>query len=284
MSSPLVTIALPLYNAETTLSVAVQSILGQTWQNWELLVMDDGSSDSSLTVARSFNDPRIRIVTDGVNRGIGARLNQAVDMARGDYFARMDADDISFPERIEKQVRFMESNPSVDLLATGILYIRNDDSPIGMIPVRTSHGEICRAPWNGFYMPHPTWLGRLDWFRANRYRSKADKAEDQDLLFRTCQFSTFACLDDVLLAYRQERRLVGKMLNARYVFFKALTGEALRQRRLGVAGRVVAIQILKAAADILNICFGVTRLRNTLLSAPPDLLERWEQVRKSVRI
>ena len=104
MMRPLVSIALTVLNAEKTLAVAIRSICDQTFEDWELIVLDDGSTDSSLSIAGRFGDPRIKVFSDGRNRGIAARLNQAMDLCRGEYFARMDADDVSsrpkeFPTR-----------------------------------------------------------------------------------------------------------------------------------------------------------------------------------------
>ena len=85
MREPLVSIAMPFYNCEKTLAQSVRSILWQTWQNWELLLCDDGSADASLAAARVFRDPRIEVWSDGRRRALGARLNECIARARGDY-------------------------------------------------------------------------------------------------------------------------------------------------------------------------------------------------------
>src|SRR3989442_4795829 len=110
-SRPLVSIGLSIYNAEATLAIAVKSILAQTYPAWELLLIDDGSHDASSKIAQSFKDARIVVVSDGQNKGLSARLNQAIKMARGKYFCRMDQDDIAFPNRLERQVEFLETHP-----------------------------------------------------------------------------------------------------------------------------------------------------------------------------
>src|ERR1039458_2052600 len=98
-SFPLVSIGMPAFNCEKTLAVAIHSILNQTYSNWELLLMEDGSSDRTPEVAQSFSDPRISVFADQSHKGLVPRLNQAVAMSRGKYFARMDADDVAYPER-----------------------------------------------------------------------------------------------------------------------------------------------------------------------------------------
>src|ERR1700684_499695 len=100
---PLVSIGMPVYDCEKTIAVSLRSILNQTFTEWELIIIDDGSQDGTLARAREFDDPRIRIVDGQRNLGLPARLNQAVHLSGGTYFARMDGDDIAYPERIEKQ-------------------------------------------------------------------------------------------------------------------------------------------------------------------------------------
>ncbi|MFC1798607.1 glycosyltransferase family 2 protein [Thermodesulfobacteriota bacterium] len=278
MKTPLVSIALPVFNAERTLAAAIRSILLQTYSNWEIILIDDGSSDNSLRVAESFQDDRIRVFADGANKGISSRLNQAIDLSEGEYFARMDADDISFPDRIEEQIAYMNTNKKVDLLGTGILYFNANGCALGTLPIRETHEDICRRPWAGFYFPHPTWFGRIEWFRQNRYRSFADKAEDQDLLFRTYRHSRFACLPKVLLAYREESRSLYKMLCARHSFFKAIFSESFTNRHISVIFKLFLIQLAKITGDILNVRLGFKSLRNPLLPVATDLLNRWNQL------
>jgi glycosyltransferase involved in cell wall biosynthesis len=106
MSAPLVSIAMPFYNAERTIGASIRSILLQSHSNWELLLCDDGSTDASRELARAFNDPRIVVWGDHRRLQLGARLNECIERARGDYVARMDADDIAYPRRLEKQLTF----------------------------------------------------------------------------------------------------------------------------------------------------------------------------------
>lgn len=202
-ASPLVSIALPAFNAEHTVGDAIASLLLQTHTNWELLFIDDGSTDNTVAVARSFDDPRIRIFADGANKGLPARLNEAIDRSAGKYLARMDHDDLCFPERLARQVAFLEAHSEIDLLATRALTFVAPGEALGLFPFRETHEAICAAPWNGYYMPHPTWMGRLDWFRKHRYRTPGvRRAEDQELLLRAMPDSRYACLPEVLFAYR----------------------------------------------------------------------------------
>ena len=203
MRKPLVSIALPVFNAASLLELSVRSLLNQTWQNWELFILDDGSTDGAVGRLSCLDDPRIIVFQDGVNKGLSARLNQAVLLARGNYFARMDHDDICHPMRLERQVNFLEFHPEVDLLATQCVTIDDHDRLLGGLPLVVKHSEICARPWQGFFMPHPTWLGRIEWFRLNPYLEPAPYCcEDQELLLRTYKTSCFSVLPESLLAYR----------------------------------------------------------------------------------
>jgi glycosyltransferase involved in cell wall biosynthesis len=177
---PHVSIVMPVYNAEQTLYAAIRSIVTQTHQNWELLILDDGSTDESLRIAGGFCDDRIRILSDGLHLGIVARLNQALDEAKGEYVARMDSDDISYPYRLEKQLSYLAQNPNVDLVGSLVLVFGSGGRAIGKRSLPERHDQICAKPIGGFPMQHPTYLGRAEWFRRYKYRDEAVRCEDQD--------------------------------------------------------------------------------------------------------
>ena len=200
---PLVTVAMPIYNAGKYLRFAVLSIVNQTFTNWELLIIDDGSTDNALQDIADVNDVRIRIFRDGLNRGLAARLNEAIDLARGQYFARMDGDDVSYPERFARQISVLQNEPELDLIATRAITIDESNQAIDLFPYAISHDEICTKPWRGFYFPHPTWMGKIEWFRKYRYTVPSPYCcEDQELLLRSYNKSRLATLDEILFAYR----------------------------------------------------------------------------------
>lgn len=261
---PLITIGLSIYNGEATLDSAVKSIVAQTYPEWELLLIDDGSRDASYKIAQGFKDERIVVVSDGQNQGLAARLNQAVKMARGKYFCRMDQDDIAFPDRLKKQVQFLEEHLDIDLVASSIVVFRNDGSLSGVVQVQGGHEAICRHPWRGFYFPHPTWMGKTAWFLAHPYSSKADGAEDQLLLYEACRESRFAGMPEVLLGYREDRRSFKKMFSRRMVFWRAIAGSAIERGQWGDLLLLFATQPAKIVGDFLNITQGIASARNRL--------------------
>ncbi|MDX8404953.1 MAG: glycosyltransferase family 2 protein [Mariprofundus sp.] len=284
LSQPLLTVALPVYNGATTLVLAIRSILMQSFTDWELIILDDASTDNSLAVMRSFDDQRIRLVEGEKNMGLSARLNMAVAMARGVYFARMDQDDISYPDRFEKQLDYLKAHPDIDLLAASTISFRGDGEALGRLPVATSHEKICARPWNGFHMPHPTWMGKTNWFRCHRYVSFADGAEDQHLLLRTYRMSRFACLDEPLLAYREGERPLKKMLRARRIFMRVYMRYLASKRHYATMVMMLPVIFMKMIADILH-AVGITEARNRLHALTVeeclDWQTSWHRIRKT---
>ncbi|HWN13623.1 MAG TPA: glycosyltransferase family A protein, partial [Candidatus Dormibacteraeota bacterium] len=127
-----VTIGIPFRNARRSLATAVRSVFAQTHHDWELLLIDDGSTDGSIEVVRRLDDPRVRLLGDASHRGLCTRLNQIAAMARGTYLARMDADDVMHPERVERQLALLQTDPSVDLVDTATFTMDDDLTPRGV--------------------------------------------------------------------------------------------------------------------------------------------------------
>jgi glycosyltransferase involved in cell wall biosynthesis len=280
---PLITIGLSIYNGGATLADAVDSLRSQTYENWELILIDDGSRDESARIASSFSDPRILALSDGLNKGLPARLNEAVALAKGKYFCRMDQDDVAFPRRLQAQVEFLEAHSDVDLIASSVVVFRDDGSLTGVIEVPQSHEAIGRHPWKGFYFPHPAWMGKKSWFTAHRYVPTADGAEDQLLLYSSFDTSRFAGLREVLLAYREDGRSFRKMFKRRLVFWREIGANALGRRKLVDAMLLSILQPLRIAGDFLNIGLGVKSARNTLGPVDAQTASTWAHIWRGIR-
>jgi len=254
-SGPLVSIVLPVYNARQTLPQALASIRLQTFREWELIFIDDGSTNDCMAGFKASDD-RIRVVQDGMNLGLAARLNQGIDLARGKYLARMDQDDVAYPSRLERQVEFLERNPNVDLAGTKAIVFRDEGHPVGLFPFRATHAEICAHPWNGFYLPHPTWMGRIEWFHRHRYTiPELVRAEDQDLLLRAYDSSRFACLDEILFGYRKAPQPLRNLWPARINVARAQLRAHAAKGRWSYSVLGSSTSLLKSAADILRAPF-----------------------------
>lgn len=280
MSLPLVSIGMPAFNCEDTLAVAIRSILTQTYKNWELLVMEDGSDDGTLEVATRFSDPRIRVCTDDLHKGLVPRLNQAVGISRGRYFARMDADDVAYPERLDRQVEYLARHPEVDLLGCRMLMFKDHGISIGCRPTPETHEEICRQPSNGFRIAHATLMGRTSWFRAHPYNPHNPRAEDQVLLLKSYATSHFACLPEILYGCREDRLLLRKILVGRYGFAKGVVTEFLSHGKYINAGSAVLKQLAKAHVDVFAVLTGLNYrvLAHRARPLQPEHLQRWAEV------
>lgn len=285
MTGPLVSIMLPFLNAGPAFGAALRSIQRQTWPHWELLLCDDGSTDGSLEYARSLADPRIRVWSDGQRKGLAARLNECIDRAGGTLIARMDADDISFPERLERQVDFLARHPEIDLVGCSMLIFGEDGRAIGKRVAPVSHDEIVAHPALGFGLAHPTWMARATWFRLHRYDPTAIRFEDIELLYRSYRSSRFANLDEALYGYREMRDGFDKRLKTRAGRVQYLA----RHRRTfgaGFVARAAAAESFKAVSDAL-LCaagarYGMLRRREQALS--PGDLHAWQRLAESERV
>lgn len=257
---PLLTVAMPVYNAGKYLRLAALSIVRQTFTDWELLLIDDGSTDNALQGIADIGDARIRILRDGANKGLAARLNEAADMAQGRYFARMDQDDVSYPERFARQIAALQNDPKLDLVATRAIVIDENDHATGLFPYAISHEEICARPWRGFYLPHPTWMGRIEWFRKHRYTVPGPYfCEDQELLLRSYCESRLGTLDEILFAYRIRSKVNWQKLSRtrRTIFIAQLR----RFAKLGLwrfALLATAAFVAKLSSDLLKRLGGGT--------------------------
>jgi len=195
-----ITIGIPCYNAEMFLAQSIVSVINQTFRDWELVIVDDGSTDQSLSIAKSFNDERIRIITDGTNKGISYRLNQLIQEAKGEFFCRMDADDIMFPDRLKIQLKYFLDNPEIDVVGSYAVVIDEDSKILGLrkstIP---NHINEC---FKAVPFIHPTVMGKTNWFRKYGYTNDLKGVEDADLWIRSFSHSKFAIIQKPLLFYR----------------------------------------------------------------------------------
>ena len=156
---PFLTIGLPVYNAAPFLRDCLRSIFAQTWSDWELVVVDDGSTDESLAILESVDDQRVRLVGRGLHRGLGASLNLIADSARGRYVARMDADDMMHPSRLDRQLRILLERSDLDGVGCGIVLLDRTLEPIG---VKLNPAETCQ-PFVQTVAPVFNWPMRLSW-------------------------------------------------------------------------------------------------------------------------
>jgi glycosyltransferase involved in cell wall biosynthesis len=281
MGSRKVAIAMPVRNCATTARSAIRSILDQTFQDWTLFVVDDGSDDGTLSIVDEFSgDPRISVVRGDRRRGIVARLNQAIDLSAGhEYFARMDGDDVSYPERLERQVEFLDSESEVDLLGTSIVVFDDAGIALGWRQVPPAHDQICGPHGSSFKMAHPSWCGRRGWIVRYGYDARANGCEDQDLLRRSWKTSRFMNLPEILLGYREHDIRLAATLRTRL-----RTVASVARAEAGLLNtatlRVGVEQLGKATAETVASLTGMDHviLRRRRLPLPQDQRLRWDEV------
>jgi len=251
--TPTVSVIMPVYNGSSTVASAIKSILHQTFPDFELLVLDDGSTDGTSEIVRAFGDPRVRLFRDSRNQGTAVVQNFAIDQSRGEFIARMDADDLSFRNRFELQVAFLRSHPDVDLVSTGVVTFRNaDGSIIGLLPHHETHEQIVAQPWRGFYMPHATWMGKAGWFRKHRYAvPESVRSDDQELLLRTYTTSRFHSLPDVLYGYRLGDYQLKRTLLTRRALLRAHLKAFSKRGQTANLVKSISAALVKTTFDLL---------------------------------
>lgn len=273
-----------MHNSAATVASAVRSIQSQTFRDWELIVIDDGSSDDSCKVVESLREPRVRLIREGKRAGLAARLNQAVGLSRGKFIARMDADDVCFPDRLRRQVTYLRRQPGIDVLGCGAVVFADDARLLGELPVGLSHEAITAHPFQGFAFPHPTWCGRAEWFRANPYDARLLKTQDQDLLLRTFRHSRFAALDDVLVGYRQDALSLRKLLRGRRTFMGSLWRHSRHTGELLPALNGIVSHLFKSGIDIATVGLGISRRSQQMRLKPvrPSVAAQWLDLQRAV--
>jgi glycosyltransferase involved in cell wall biosynthesis len=233
-AGPTISVCLPVYNAERYVAEAVESILGQTFGDFELLIVDDGSTDGSRRILERYaaGDTRIRLVSRP-NGGLVSALNEMLGMARGEFIARMDADDIALPERFERQIAYLRDHGDVVALGTRILLIDPRGAPLTEMPLKLEHEEIDRAHLDGVpVLCHPTILARTaSVLGVGGYRSEYFTGEDLDLWLRLAEVGRLANLPEVLVKYRQHLQSIGNTQRARQEATIARAVAEARHRR-----------------------------------------------------
>jgi hypothetical protein len=208
---PRVTVLMPVYNGEKYLEEAVESILRQTFRDFELLIVDDGSLDSTPDLLAGYEprDPRVVIHRFAHNQGLSTTLNFGIVQARGEYIARMDADDISLPERLQEQVEFMDEHPEVGICGTGTELL--SEKPRKNWQYLVSHDEIHARMLFINAIAHPTVMLRASILRkyALGYDPHVRYAQDYELWSRAITKTRFANLPKILLKYRIHTSQVG---------------------------------------------------------------------------
>jgi glycosyltransferase involved in cell wall biosynthesis len=242
-SPPLISVVMPVYNTSAYVKEAIESILNQTYTHFEFLIFNDGSTDNSVDLIKTYNDPRIKLYDYPVNTGYVTHLNKGLEVAKGEFIARMDSDDIAYPERFMVQIQYLINNPEIGFCGTQVKYINteylepclptnNDDIKISLI-------TAC-ALW------HPTAMLRKQVLQAHNLNYDPDflYTEDHDLWCKLINVTQAANLADTLLDYRRHDKQVS---NTKAVLQKEARKEICKRYLCSLGFDVDASDI-----DILN--------------------------------
>lgn len=230
--NPEITVLMSVYNGEKYLREAIESILNQTYKNFEFLIINDGSTDSSRDIILSYNDPRIQLVDNEQNIGLTRSLNKGLKLARGEYIARMDADDISMPERLGKEVAFLDQNKNVGLVGTYYLMINENGKALHTIKCLTEGGELKDKLLIGNQFGHGSVMFRAECIeKVGLYREEFKSAQDYDLWLRIADFFDVANIPEVLYNWRLNFNSVSVVRKVRQDKYALLAIELAKERR-----------------------------------------------------
>ena len=280
MSNPRVSVVMSVYNGERYLHKAVESILDQTFANFEFIIINDGSTDSTGGILRRYEeiDERVRVFSQE-NLGLIASLNKGCRLARGEYIARMDADDISLPDRLAKQVHYMETHAEIGVLGTWVEYIDESGKTYGQWRTPAQSGLVGWSLIFGTCLAHPTVIMRSNVLEnLNYYRREALHVEDYDLWTRASFSTRIANLPEVLLKRRnredsicsqrsdtQEENVVKVM----HSITERLLGSDVSTESISYLRRTVAGPSLKSVEEIEGVANLIQRLYQAYSKANP---------------
>ena len=278
-----ISIGIPFYNAEAYLKDAIRSVFAQTHQSWELILVNDGSTDGSLDIAKSVKDPRVSVISDGKNKRLPARLNEIVDRAKFDYIARMDADDLMVPWRLETQLKFLKENPSIDIVSSGVFSVLNN---LNLIGIRGK--EICNPSFNDILHKknifiHAALLARKQWYERNKYNEELSAAEDYELWLRASlqkDLKVFS-LPEPLYIYREEMSVSKNKLlrayNTNRKIIESYTGKKYYSQNIKLYIKTIMIYLMYNDTIIKKLQY-----KRGHSKANPKAVEKYQEILKQI--
>ena len=207
----LISIVMPVYNCSDYIQDCIKSILLQSYTNWELIIVDDYSTDDTVESISNFSDGRIKLYKNNRNIGLAASLNYCIALATGELIARMDGDDIMTTNRLEVQYNYLANNSNVDVIG-GLAYLIDEKNEIlGFKKYLKPENFRQLLLFQGIFI-HPTIMGKKIWFKKYMYDASIERAQDLELWIRSYDFSNFKNIDEYLIFYRE----VGHVYKEKY--------------------------------------------------------------------
>ena len=236
-SEPAVSVVMPMYNAAPYVGEAVRSVLGQTFGDFELIVIDDGSRDeSAVEVGRAAKgDSRLRLIRQA-NAGVSVASNRGTELARGEFLARVDADDVCLPTRLERQVSYLREHPDCVAVGSRVMFIDEQGLPLFEMPgIKLTHEEIDEGLLNvEWTILQPATMFRTRAVReVGGYRTDLNIHEDHDLFLKLAEIGKLANIDEILFRYRQRKNSAVTTYAEKHVrSFESVFEEAWKRRGL----------------------------------------------------
>lgn len=203
-------IVMSVYNEEKNVENAILSIMAQTYENWEFIILDDGSTDHTLEVIErvSAKDDRIKLLKNEGNFGLAYSLNKGISYSRGDYIVRMDADDVSLPNRLECQLTFLEKNADIDVLGAAAYYTKKPQYSENIVILPESHDEILSNIFKKCPFIHSSVMMRRSFLKeTGGYNNMLRRAQDYDLWLRGQFTGRYHNLQLPLIRYNFKRKI-----------------------------------------------------------------------------
>lgn len=266
MNVPAVSVILPAYNCEKFIGKAIQSVLQQTFTDFELIIINDGSTDNTRSVIQTFHDQRILYLENPGNQGLISTLNNAITYAKGKYIARMDGDDISLSERLAKQKVFLDANENITVVASTIEFINEQEEKTGVWELdrqTITPEQIKKAILTQNCIAHPSVMMRSEIMKQLKYMENQKNIEDYDLWLRLLNRGyKIAKLDEPLLLYRiHDSSITSVHLKKTNPFFKHL---AMKIKFLTRFSHISGFSFAVFVSAIMDLIKGIIKaIKNT---------------------
>ena len=261
MNIPAVSVILPVYNCEKYIAKAIESVLHQSFNDFELIIINDGSSDNTESIILSFSDLRIVYLKNESNSGLIFTLNKAIEIAGGKCIARMDADDICLPTRLEKQKKYLDEHLETAMVATTIGFIDENENNKGIWPLDRkiiSHNAIRnKMPFENC-IAHPSIMIRAAVLKELKYDQRQINIEDYDLWLRLLSRGhIISKIDEPLLSYRIHNESVTNLyLKKKNFFFKHFKMKRIFLAKEISAGRINGFNLIVIASMLVDLIMG----------------------------
>lgn len=225
MNAPAISVIFPAYNCEIFLARAIKSVLEQSFTDFEFIIINDGSTDNTEFIILSFPDSKIVYLKNEKNKGLIFSLNRGIEIARGKYIVRMDADDICLPQRFEIQKIFLDTHPETAVVASTIRFIDENGETTGFWPLdqeTLNHEQIRRVMLKENCIAHPSVMGRTEIFKKYKYKDYQKNIEDYDLWLRMLSRGLrIEKIAEPLLLYRvHSNSITGVFLKNKNFYFR----------------------------------------------------------------